>query len=274
MADKSMYLSYKQALGDTSNQSHLVQNFWNLFSLVGSGALYEIIFGIIGVSAFFYGIYSLAKIRTANYVREDYFKLYSVLLLVLILFLFITGKLLGDVARLTAFAVPSIALLIVCFFEDLRTKYSFVKPANVMAGILFAGLFGNIITTSINTFTYPEYKNRILTFNNTALALTQARISKLPILITDAVRGDKLYPDGLVPGKIKINSIDSEQIAGVGEVCGEIILKINPEYKVWDKVPVFVIPDLKWTREYMLQLLPLYTSAIACDGVNFIKLTR
>ena len=274
MADNRMYLSYTRMLGQGKDENHFIENFWKLFSLVGSGLIYEIIFGILGIASFFYGIYRLAKIKQRDYTKEDYFKLYGVLLLILTLCLFFSGKLMGSVARLVAFTVPSVAILIVSFFEDLKAKYSYIKLANILATILFIGLFGNIISTCINTFTRSDYSNKIKTYWNTSLALKQARLNKIPILFTDGVRGYKIDEHAPVPGKISSNTITPEQIAGVDTLCTEVILKVNPEYKVWDTIPVYLIPDMKWTDEYMKQLPAEIKSAIACDGINFIKLNR
>jgi len=281
MADNRMYLSYRRMLGNEKGENHFIENFWKLFALVGSGLLYEIIFGILGIASFFYGIYNLSRIKKRDYTTEDHFKLYGILLLGLTLCLFLSGKLMGSVARLTAFTVPSISILIVSFFRDLKEIYSFPKLADTLATILFIGLFGNIISTCINTFTYPEYHDRIETYWHISQALKQARLSKIPILFTDGVRGvtDGIHGNRIkeyapVPGKVSSHTITPEQIAGADTLCAEVILKVNPEYKVWDSIPVYLIPDMKWTDVYMNQLPVEFKSAIATDGINFIKLTR
>src|SRR5690606_36440442 len=113
-----------------------------------------------------------------------YLKIYAITLLILILLLFLSEKLLGGVARLTAFAVPAISMLIISFMEDIKAVYKYIKPINVIAGILFIGLFGNIISTFINRFTYREYNSRIRTYWHTSEALQLARINKVPLLFT------------------------------------------------------------------------------------------
>jgi len=274
MVDNNMYQSYKKMLDNERSSSNFIRDFWGLFSLVGSGALYEIIFGVLGITSFFYGMYRLIKNRTDVPTRQDYFKLYAIMLLLLTLALFLSGKLLGEVARLTAFTVPSIAILIVSFFEDLGAKYNYQKLANIITAVLFLGLFGNIIVTFIDRLSFPEYKNRIETYRHTAKALRQARLNKEPILITDGVRGDKINRDASAPGKILSNTITPQQIAGMDTLCTEVILKVNPEYKVWDTIPVYIIPDMKWTKEYMAQLPSDIKSATFCDGINFMRVYR
>ena len=272
MGDNKMYWSYMRMLGNKKGENHFIEYFWNLFSLVGSGFLYEIIFGIIGVLSFFYVIYKLAQTKINQYTKEDYYKLYGILLLVITLCLFLSGKLLGSVARLTAYTIPSIAFIIISFLQYINIIYT--KLVNVITVILFVGLFGNIITTCINTFTYPEYSNRIKTLWNTSLALKQARLNKIPIFITDGVCGDIIEMKTQIAGKITYNTIDSEQIKGADKVCSEVIVKINPEYKVWDNTPIYIIPDIKWTNIYINQLPIEIKSAIVCDGINYFRINR
>ena len=274
MADSRMYTSYQRMLGHEKNENHLIENFWKLFSLLGSGLMFEIIFGVLGIASFFYGIYKLLKTKQQEYTQSHYFRLYAVLLLLLTLCLIFSGKLMGGVARLTAFTVPSTAILIISFFEDLKGKFRRAKLANTLAAIVFIGLYGNIVTTYINTFTYPEYSNRIQTYHNTSQALKLARLGKMPILITDGVRGDKIIGHDTIPGKIRFNTITPEQIAGADTLCAEVVLKVNPEYKTWDPIPVYWLPDTKWSKEYMHQLPPEIKTAVVCDGIDFMKLTR
>lgn len=273
MADNRMYASYQKMLGNEKGDKNFIKDLWNLFALVGSGFIYEIIFGVLGIASFLYGSYRLAKIEVNAFTKEDYFKLYSVLLIIITLGLFLSGKLLGGVARLVCFTVPSISILIISFLDE-KVRNSSAKLANIVATILFLGLFLNIITSFINRFTYPEYANRIKTYWNTGDALKQARLGKLPILITNGALGDKINKTPLSPGKITTNTITPAQIAGADTVCAEVVVKDNPEYKTWDSVTIYTIPDIKWINDYMKQLPPQYTSAIAGDGVNFMKLKR
>jgi hypothetical protein len=273
MADDRMYISYIRACYHGVRES-FIEDLWMLFSLVGSGFLFEIIFGVLGLAAFSYGIFRAAKMKMQHYSREECFRSYAILLLFVILCLFLSGKLLGGVARLTAYSVPSIAILIVILLEDVKEKYNYVKVANIIATVLFLGLFGNIISTCINTFTYVEYSRRIKTYKQVSMALKEARVNKVPLLFTDQVRGDKIYDYPPGPGRIMANTITTAQIQGVDTLCAEVILKVNPEYKVWDTIPVYLIQEMKWTGEYMKQLPEQYHSAIATDGINFVKVNR
>ena len=273
MADKSMYLSYIR-LCHNGVEPTFIENFWDLFALVGSGFAFEIIFGVLGFAAFLYGAYRLATTKVRSYTTYDYIRLYAVLLLLLILGLFITGKLIGGVARLTAYSVPSISILIISLLEDLKDRYSYPKISNTITGILFLGLFGNIISTCINSFTYPEYSTRIKTYRNTAAALKMARQEKIPIMVTEGVNGDPYEVDAAAPGRISTNNITPKQIEGVDTLAAEVIVKVNPEYKVWDTIPVYLVPDTKWAQEYVNQLPPEFKAAVVGDGINYRKVSK
>ena len=274
MADKRMYASYLRMLGNQRGENHFLGNFWQLFSLVGSGCVYEIVFGILGVGSFVYGIYLLVKTEKSNYNKEYYIRLYAVLLLIITIGLIFSGRLMGGVARLTAFTVPSISILIIAFITGLRDKYNQVKQANLIAALLFVGLFGNIITSYINPFIHQDYNEKIEAYRTTYDALKLARLSKIPILITDGIRGDELHPINKLPGKIRFHTITTDQIIGRDTLCTEVILKVNPGYSVTDTIPVYLIPDIKSAGEYMKQLPSDVTTAVACDGLSFIKLPR
>jgi len=269
MADNSMYASYKSMLGKEKIANNSLTDLWNLFALVGSGVLFEIIFGILGIAAFCYGAYRLLKMKIENYTREDHIRVYGVALIVFTLVLIFTGKVMGGVARLVVFTVPSISLLIVSLLSDLKTRLGYIKPGNAITAILFLGLFGNIISTCINTFTYTEYQNRITTFRHTGEALALARANKVPILYTDGLRGDPLKDTLAAPGHIDSNTITPEQVAGVDLLCAEVVLKVNPGYKIWEPIPVYWIPGTKFAREYVRQIPAPYTTAVVTDGINY-----
>jgi hypothetical protein len=273
LADNRMYASYYKMLGNEQATKNFLTDFWNLFALVGSGLVFEIIFGVLGICSFLWGMYSLAKMKMNNFTREDYFKLYGIILIAITLGLFLSGKLLGGVARLTCFTVPSISILIIHFL-DKKVRYRSAKLANTLFTILFLGLFINVVTTFTNRVTNAEYKNRITTYWNTGEALKQARRNKLPFLITKGVLGDKITNAAPSPGKIIANGITSAQIAGEDTVCAEVVVKDNPEYKVWDAVTIYTMPDAKWVSEYVQQLPAQYRSAIVGDGVNYKVMKR
>lgn len=274
MADKSMYQSYHRMLHNEPGKMHYIEDFWYLFALVGSGYIYEIVFAVLGIISFFYYAYKLAKTKKQNYTQEWYVQLYCILLVLGTIVLLLSGKIIGGVARLTAYSVPAIALLLVGFLADIKFRYRYTKVSGTISVILLLGLAGNIISTCIGRFTYPEYTHRIHTYWQTSIALKEARLKKIPLLYTAGVDGDEKNNDTPAPGTIQTNEITAEQIAGVDMLCAEVIVKVNPEYKVWDPIPVYEIPDTKWLQNYMQQLPPQYNAAIAGDGLNYIRAQR
>ena len=268
MADNSMYMSYWEMMGNKELKNSFLFNIWELFALVGSGYVYEIIFGILGIFSFSFALYSLVKRKKLTYVNEDYYKIYVILLLVITLGFIFCDKLIGGVARLTAFTVPSIAMLIVAFLTDLKTAYYKTKLANTLATILFLGLFGNILSTCINCFTYPEYKNRIETYWRIGDAIKEARVQKAPLLITQGVLGDKMEEHAPMPGKIQTDNFTGPN------VMAKVAIIDHPEYKHKDTIIIFPIPDMKWADEYVKQLPIEYKSAIVFDGITILQRHR
>jgi hypothetical protein len=93
-------------------------------------------------------------------------------------------------------------------------------------------------------------------------------------MVTDGVLGDQYDTKPPSPGQIETNTITPRQIAGADTLCAEVIVKVNPAYKVWDTIPFYYMPDMKWIKEYVQQLPPQYQSVIAGDGIHFQKLKR
>jgi len=93
-------------------------------------------------------------------------------------------------------------------------------------------------------------------------------------MVTDGVLGDPYDTNPLSPGQIQTNTITQRQIAGADTLCAEVIVKVNPAYKVWDTIPFYYMPDSKWVKEYVQQLPSQYQTVIAGDGIHFWKLKR
>jgi hypothetical protein len=271
MADSSMYLSYQHMLGLSDHEIPLLTNFWRLFALVGSGLVFEILFGVVGIAALLWSVRHLWRARGERLTVSGGVRMYAVSLLVLTLALIAAGKLMGGVARLTAFTVPAIAWLIVCFLQELNAALLRWRPGRVVASILLLGLFGNILSSCINQFTYPEYANRIQTFRTTGAALRAARLAHLPILYTDGVKGDPIPPPSSTdtPGCINEYNITPKMLAEDGFLAAEIILKVNPEYKVWAPPVAYRMPDFMYLPTYMGQLPTADIAAIVCDGLHY-----
>lgn len=270
LGNKDMYDSFQRAYYHSHKES-FVESVWKLFALVGSGELFEVVFGVLGISAFGYALFRLLKARLRHYTVLQYFHLYAVLLLLVVMFLFLTGKLATGAARLTAYTVPSIALLIIALLQDLQKKVGRFTWGGVLSTVLFLALFGNILTTCINTFTYVEYPDYIRAFHKTGEALRQARREGIPIMVSDGINGRFYNDHPPAPGTIATNTIDEAQRRGSENLAAEVLLKIHPEYKLWDPVPYFYMPDNAWIPAYVRQVPPPYKAVIAGDGQIFRK---
>jgi hypothetical protein len=273
MHNNNMYHSYMKSYYH-SNKETFLGDVWNLFALVGSGFLFELVFGVLGLVSFVYRIVSVLRRKQRMYTFHYYLQLYALMLLVFVLLLLYTGKIIGGVARLTAFAVPSISLLLVSFLQEMKTRFHYKRTADVIVSILFVGLFGNLVSTCINSFTYDDYANRMNTYWNTSKALKEARKQKIPILITDGVCGDLYIVAAQKPGKLLNNTIDKKQIDGADTLCAEAIVKVNPEYKMNAPVPIYYMPDSKWMSVYFSQLPKEYSFAIVGDGLHYSLMKR
>lgn len=270
IGNKDMYASFQRAYYH-SHKENLAESIWKLFALVGSGELFEVVFGILGIVAFGYAVFRLLKTRVRQYTTLDYFHLYAVLLLLAVMVLFATGKLATGAARLTAYTVPSIALLIIALLQDFKKPLGRFTLGGALTTMLFLALFGNILTTCINTFTYVEYPDYIKTFHKTGEALRQARREGIPIMVSDGINGRIYDTRPPVPGTIATNTIDEEQRRGAEKLAAEVVLKIHPEYKKWDPVDYFYMPDVGWIPDYVRQIPPPHKAVIAGDGRTFKK---
>ncbi|MBS1782082.1 MAG: hypothetical protein JSS78_03355 [Bacteroidetes bacterium] len=268
MENKEMYVSYQRAYYHSQKET-LLGDLWNLFSLVGSGFIFEIVFGLIGLSAFIYTLFRLIKTKWVQAHTADYIRLYAAVLVLLVLALLFSGKIIGGVARLTAYTVPSISILIIFLLDDMKSRFGYNKLASGIAFVLFIALFGNIISSCINNFTYEKYQDYITTYRNTGKALRKARLQNIPFMVTDGVCGDDWKLNPTKPGHIQTNTITVEQIKGVDTLCAEVITKVHPEYKVWAPIVFYYMPDPKWIKTYVDQVPKQYSSVVAGDGIHF-----
>lgn len=268
MADKDMYVSYKRSYYKHSEERFLF-DLWNLFALVGSGFLFELVFGLLGIAAWLRACTKIVGKRFRLITLREQLQAYAVVLILVILILFASGKLIGGVARLTAYSVPAIALLIVFSLDAAYRLPLTRKWVAVVQVVLLLALCGNIVSTCINTFTYDEYAQRMATYRQTREALILARKKHVPFMFTDGVCGDSWNIKAPAPGSIRTQTIDAAQIAGKDTLCAEVIVRVNPGYQVQDTVPLYYMPDDRWIRNYVQQLPSGYSGAVAGDGLHY-----
>ncbi|RYZ28668.1 MAG: hypothetical protein EOP49_41285, partial [Sphingobacteriales bacterium] len=195
MQDEAMhkYWSYRM-LSAKNPWLEIPESIWGLFAKTGSGFLFEIIFGILGMAGLGIAIKTLWKNRNAKQDQRPWLLLlYAVLLMLGIIVLFLAGKLPLSEPKFNAFAVPAISILIIHLLD---TIYEAGRKKAVLwiTALLFAGLAGNIVSTVINSFTAPEYSKRVRIYKNTEQAIVKAQQAGVPLLVTPGVA----YPDDIV----------------------------------------------------------------------------
>ena len=109
------------------NDDHKILSFfisaYSLFAQVGTGDLFENVFGVLGVVSFIAGVVYVAKgWRRKQQSIEWQLRLYSLLVVCLALVLFLFKKLPLGTPRLNVFTVPAITLLIIYGINGLAGK--------------------------------------------------------------------------------------------------------------------------------------------------------
>jgi hypothetical protein len=260
MHDKGMHDFWGHIMLDKGfSFGDFLYSFYNLFAEVGSGLIFWLLFGILGMAAFLYGIYKSAVNFRLPAAKTDVALLYSVLLLLLAIFLFIAGKLPLGEPRLNAFTIPAISILIIHLLDQMKQNKAGVKLSNVLAAILLAGLIGNIYTTFVAAVTGPEYAKKMAIYHATENAIREAQDKKMPILIT---------PDVAYPYE------KTRNLPFNNTVPGDWVLKTFPSYMVHEKIAVYAISDMKNARELIRRVPIPAKSVIAGNGQQYTIISR
>jgi hypothetical protein len=255
MADKNMHMYWENRLkGHKNLWDSVFVNIWYLFAKAGSGFVFEIIFGILGLAAFFSALFKAGKnLNTATYDNDSWLKWYSIVLLTVVVVLFLTGKLPVGEAKFNAFAVSSISILIIFFMDRLQQSPPYKKFAMGLLTLLFLGLIGNVVSGFLNMFTSSEYAKRIDIYNSTENAIKLAYAKKLPVLVTAQVG----FPDDI---NAKVKFISMPDAAGV--------LKTFPAYQATDTLAVYSIHSLSDVNGYREKLPAQTTAVLVADGTT------
>jgi hypothetical protein len=260
MQDKGMQQFWQHIIMNSGfSWNKFYANFYQLFASAGSGALYSLLFGVLGIISFAYGIYRCAGRLPDENDLPGYMIRYGACLLTLVLLLFIIGKFPLGETRLSAFTVPSIAILIVSFLDHLRSNTSSARYAKVIASVLYIGVIGNIYTTFYTSVSDPEYTRALEIYEATENAIILAQEKKVPILITSGVA----YPYE-----------NTKNLPFNTTLPGDWILKTFPAYKVNENIPVYGLKTLKDVKRYMQQLPSSITQVMAGDGISYHMVSR
>ncbi len=235
-------------------------NFYMLFAEIGSGLIYWLLFGILGILSFLYGIYTyINNIKAIKTDREALLLLYSTTLLLLVIILFAAGKLPLGEPRLNAFTIPAVSMLMIYLLDKFNRPGIIGTISKSLSVLLLVGLIGNIYTTFFAAITGQEYAKKMNIYNSTEKAIQLAASRHLPILITPEVA----YPYD-----------KTRNLPFNNTVPGDWVLKTLPAYKVADKIPVYAIDSMAGVVEYMKQLPDDVTAAVVGDGANYKLINR
>jgi len=232
----------------------MVRAFYELFAQVGAGDFFELVFAILGIASFIFGLVKCSTIILKHKPdRNESLRIYSVFLLLLTMALFALGKLPIE-SRLNAFTVPSIAMLIIYFISQLKLKLVRRKIAIGISALLYIGLISNVFISFITAIVSDEHTKKLAIYVNTENAIIFAQEHKLPILITPGVA----YPYENTPNYPNLTSIP-----------GDWVLKTYPAFKTGQKTKVFAINDMNHIKEDIKQLPPGTKAVLAGDGLSY-----
>ncbi len=255
MKDKEMYgyWNYRTISSGTGITNSIVK-IWDFFAHVGSGLIFEIIIGVLGICAVLRNVlWWIISRSKPKFDTNDILRSYSVLLIAITIVLFITGKLPVE-PKFNLFALPSIAICIIFFLDDLLESASLKKFTLVTITVLYLGLIGNIFTTAINLFLLPEYSKRMKIFAATENAIIQAQKRNLPIIVTPEVA----YPDNIM-----------EHVQSLTLIPPAAVLKGFPAYEVSRNLPVYSAINFNEINQIIKQLSPADKAVIVGDGLLY-----
>ncbi len=249
MHDESMhrYWAYRMATGGLTQR---LENLWYFFAALGPGAVFEVIFGVLGVGAFVIGALRVSG-KVARTVDNPgrWIDAYVILLILLVIVLSASGQLPAGEAKFSAFCVPALGMMIVSFLQWLRLRRS--RGAAAIGILLFGDLSGNIISIIYNFHTGPEYMQRMRIYGATQSAITRAQAMKVPILVTPAIA----WPDEIV-----------HKVPFLENMTADAILKTWPAYDARHSLPVYAVPD---TCTGVGQFHNLFREAIMGNGAHY-----
>ena len=255
MADPEMhgYWNYRMITGG-SGFFFVAGKLWDLFAQRGSGLIFEIIIGIVGTCAFFYGVIGWLRMRWKPVLETiDLLRLYSIFVVVLTICLFFAAKIPIE-PKFNVYTTPSIAILIIGLMDAVLAQERFRKWAVIIIAVMYLQLVGNFVVTSINQFTGPEYAKRIRIYKATEKAIKEAQRSKLPIMVTAGVA----FPDAI-----------TNYVPNMAPILAASVLKCFPAYDNAQNLPVYTLDDMSDIRGNVKNLPSSVLFVMAGDGLTY-----
>lgn len=197
------------------------EGIYKLFAHMGSGGLFEVVFAVLGIAGWLYGIYRLRKHiftkDTAGFVYG-----YATVLIGCVILLFVMGKLPVGIHRLNAFATPAIGLLVVGVLMQLSTIVKMKKVVTVLYCVLFLALGGNIVSSYINDSQDEQTKKEFAIYENVTEGLRLAHEKHLPVIADKSMT----YP------------YDAYE-----EISGDWVITTYPAYDVGVELSTYTVAD-------------------------------
>jgi hypothetical protein len=235
-------------------------NCYMLFAEIGSGFMFWLLFGIFGLVSFLTGIYtSTRNVMALKTDKDSLVLLYGTLLLLLVVVLFIFGKIPVGEPRLNAFTIPSVCILLIGFLNRLSEENKRKQLSNGIAIVLLAGVTGNIYSTFAAAVSGADHEKKVAIYKNSEQAIKLAQQRNIPILITPGIA----YPYE-----------HTRNLPFHNTVPGDWVLMTLPAYKVSDPIPVYAIDSTAKWSEYMEELPEGIREAVVGDGTNYTTRTR
>lgn len=232
LADQGMQNYWEEyIMGNGFNLELFFTNVYKVFAHLGSGALFEIIFAVFGFAGWALGISHFRRNIKSNEVWGTVVSFSTVLILLMII-LFVAGKLPLGAHRLNAFATPAIALLVMNVFVYVRTLNIGTVNRVVMPIVLaffFLALGIGLNLSMIDRMGKEMIKKRDI-YKNVSAGLESAHQKQWPILADRSI----VYPN--------------ERFK---EISGDWVIKTYPAYDVNQSLHVYAVDDTTGIKPVM-----------------------
>ena len=209
--------------------------------------------------AFFAGIAKL--IRKRKTMNEDglYPLLYSVLLIITLLALFLAKKFPLGESRLNAFAIPAVAIMIISLLQSIDDFLSKPFVGRLLTIPLICGIIYTAAAAYLNIYKDKNYGKKLSIYRATEKALRDARASELPIMITPEVA----FP---------YNS--TRNFPYYDAIPGDWVLKTFPAYDMHKHLTVYNIERKESATELIKSLPDSIGRVMIGDGLSYRILVR
>ncbi|MBZ0098865.1 MAG: hypothetical protein K8F30_07260 [Taibaiella sp.] len=250
MHDGGMQDYWKEyIMKDGFNVALFFGNIYKLFAHQGAGALFEIIFSVLGIAGWVLGLYTFRKYAKSNEPRELMVAFATVVVAAMIV-LFAISKLPLGAHRLNAFATPLLALLSINFLLRVQEKTKMKTVVSIVLLILLLAQAGNVFSSVINKMTSDEMEKKRVIYNHVSDCITRAQAKKLPVFVHRNIA----YPSDVH-----------------AEVTGDWVLETLPAYDVRIMLPLHPVnnrDEVETLMKEQKKSAAMYIAADVCEIIT------